>query len=65
MNFDNLMQRLEQLDRSLDVRPSSGKRIERTAACRILGHSHQLEPSTRSNRVPSDIEVSACIITLS
>ena len=65
MNFDNLMQRLDRLDRSLsDVRPSSGKRTERPVDRRILGNSHQLEPYLQYNRVPTDIEVSAHILVL-
>jgi len=53
------MQRLSRLERSLDVRRSSGVNwLDQTAD---LAHS-QLGQNTQSNRVLTDIEVSALII---
>jgi hypothetical protein len=66
MNFDKLMQRLDWLERSLDVRPLSGNnRLERTADRALLNDSHQLGQNTQFNRVLADIEVSVQIIIVS
>ena len=57
MNFDELTERLDRLERSLDVGPSSSTRKSRPVDRRLLDESHQLEANTQTDRVLTDIEV--------
>jgi len=61
MNFDKLTERLDRLERSLDVGPSSSTRKGRPVDRRVPHESHQLEANTRSDRILPDIEVFSAI----